>query len=165
MSKRSHLFLVAALLVPGCAHISPSQRDRTAVPAVADPDLKGEAVQAVRAFFAALDRRDTAALEPMFLPDAVIVSDTGMATNVEATMRMIRSSSFPQPQARETYDFQVHVIGEAVVVGFLNRIALNVSGKPVERLFNETWVFVRVGGTLKLLRAHYSVVPVGRDRS
>ena len=167
MPMRWCIFLVAALLAAGCADISPSQHSQTAVPAVGDPDLRIEAVEAVRAFFAALDGRDIASLKSMLLPDAVIVSDTGTATDLKETVRMIRSGSLPRPEARETYNFEVHELGEAVVVGFLHRVTLNVHGKPVERVFNETWVLVRVGGALKLLRAHYSVLslPVERDGS
>ena len=103
-------------------------------------------------------------------PDAKVIPDmaqdpfsTVVPFEVPGSIREFAEKGVSQ--ARETYDFQVHAIGEAVVVGFLNRVTVNVSGKPVERLFNETWVFVRVGGTLKLLRAHYSIVPVERDRS
>lgn len=166
MPKRSHVVLVC-LLTAACAHIDSPLRNRTDVSAEIDGELKSNAVRTVRAFFSALDARDTATLESMFLPDAVVVSDTGMATDVAATLRMIRTTSGPLPQGRETYNFQVRKIGKVLVVGFLNRVTFNISGKPVVRLFNETWVFARVGATLKLVRAHYSLVgpPAEHDPS
>ena len=69
--------------------------------------MRIEAVETVRAFFAALDGRDIASLKSMLLPDAVIVSDTGTATDLKEAVRMIRSGSLPRPEARETYNFEV----------------------------------------------------------
>lgn len=143
---------------PTFSYINSPQHGHLHASPQAPEALKSEVIRIVRAFFAALDTRDIAALEPMFLPDAVVVSDNGMTTDVATTMRMIRTSSGPAVQRRETCNFHVRTLGKALIVGFLNRVTLLVNDKPASRLFEETWVFVRVGRTLKLAHVHYSLV-------
>jgi len=113
----------------------------------------------VQRFFEAFDARDYEEMQKSFAPDATIVHDNGVVTDVPEMMNIIRTTEEWPRRQRELTKFQTHWAGDIVIVGYRNKVTYEpLNRPPISAAYTETWVLRRTESGFQALRVHYSRV-------
>lgn len=118
----------------------------------------------VRAFFAALDRRDADAMTDLFSPDAVVIHQDGVRTRVPEFQAIVRSAARWPERTRTLSGFECVSRDAILIVGCRNEIRVRGEQGWIVTTYAETWILERDDSGLRALRCHYSRVTADEHR-
>ena len=153
---------VAALVMTAATPLAFGQSEsKQSPPAAGSPQQSGVAqtlMQMERDVLAALIKRDSAALEPLFADDLVLTSPDGMSQTKAQFLADVKSGDLAL-ESSEIEDMKVRVYDNAAVVTYSTTDKGKYKGQDLGGRYRWTDVFVRRGAKWQLVAGQGTPLP------